>query len=149
MSWIADVIGNLIGAAHTAGWFGKSPTAPKPQGSTRHLELDNDFDSAVIRATARRAALDDLLKGQERRVAAVSAVFFQHDPIGINFEDNTDEYDPEARMIVAGLVQLSDPLSEDALAMMLAGVFEVMFGQYREPSLYLPIAAALRQKGLA
>ena len=26
----------------------------------------------------------------------VSAILFRHDPIGINFEYNTDEYDPEA-----------------------------------------------------
>ena len=25
----------------------------------------------------------------------VSKLLFQHDPIGINFEDNTDEYEPE------------------------------------------------------
>ncbi len=30
----------------------------------------------------------------------VSDILFRHDPIGINFEDNTDEYDPEARTIV-------------------------------------------------
>ena len=28
-----------------------------------------------------------------------SAVLFRHDPIGINFEDNTDEYDPEVGTI--------------------------------------------------
>ena len=31
---------------------------------------------------------------------AVSALLFQHDPIGINFGTNTDEYDPEARTIL-------------------------------------------------
>jgi hypothetical protein len=33
----------------------------------------------------------------------VTAVFFRHDPIGINFEDNTDEYEPEARTILPRL----------------------------------------------
>jgi hypothetical protein len=32
-----------------------------------------------------------------------SAVLFRHDPIGINFEDNTDEYDPEAGSILPRL----------------------------------------------
>ena len=30
----------------------------------------------------------------------VSAILFRNDPIGINFEDNTDEYDPEAGTIL-------------------------------------------------
>ena len=33
----------------------------------------------------------------------VSAILFRHDPIGINFEDNTDEYDPEAGTILPQL----------------------------------------------
>src|ERR1700681_4923451 len=32
-----------------------------------------------------------------------SAILFRHDPIGINFEDNTDEYDPEAGTILTRL----------------------------------------------
>jgi hypothetical protein len=32
-----------------------------------------------------------------------SAVLFRHDPIGINFEDNTDEYDPEVGTILPRL----------------------------------------------
>jgi len=34
--------------------------------------------------------------------AAITAVLFRHDPIGINFEINTDEYDPEAGTILHG-----------------------------------------------
>ena len=33
----------------------------------------------------------------------MSAIFFRHDPIGINFEDNTDEYDPEVGTILPRL----------------------------------------------
>jgi hypothetical protein len=33
----------------------------------------------------------------------VSAILFRHDPIGINFEDNTDEYDSEAGTILPRL----------------------------------------------
>jgi hypothetical protein len=34
---------------------------------------------------------------------AVSALLFRHDPIGINFEDNTDEYDLEVGTILPRL----------------------------------------------
>lgn len=35
--------------------------------------------------------------------AAVSAALFEDDPIGINFESNTDEYEPEAGTIIPRL----------------------------------------------
>jgi hypothetical protein len=34
---------------------------------------------------------------------AVSSLLFRHDPIGINFETNADEYDPEAGTILPRL----------------------------------------------
>ena len=34
---------------------------------------------------------------------AVAALLFRHDPVGINFEGNTDEYEPEARAILTRL----------------------------------------------
>jgi hypothetical protein len=43
----------------------------------------------------------------------LAAVFFRHDPIGINFDDNTDEYEPEARTILPRLRTCRS--SEDAL----------------------------------
>lgn len=33
----------------------------------------------------------------------VSEILFRHDPIGINFEENTDEYEPEAGTILPRL----------------------------------------------
>jgi hypothetical protein len=30
----------------------------------------------------------------------LSALFFRHDPIGINFENNSDEYEPEAGTVL-------------------------------------------------
>jgi hypothetical protein len=33
----------------------------------------------------------------------ISAILFRHDPIGINFDDNTDEYDAEAGTILGRL----------------------------------------------
>jgi len=34
---------------------------------------------------------------------SVSALLFRHDPIGINFEENTDEYEPEVGTILPRL----------------------------------------------
>jgi hypothetical protein len=36
-------------------------------------------------------------------VEEISQVLFASDPIGLDFEDNTAEYEPEARAIAAGL----------------------------------------------
>jgi hypothetical protein len=41
---------------------------------------------------------------------AVSKALFEDDPIGINFGDNTDEYDPEAGTVIP---RLSGAVSED------------------------------------
>ena len=34
---------------------------------------------------------------------SVAEILFRHDPIGINFEDNLDEYEPEVRTILPRL----------------------------------------------
>ena len=41
--------------------------------------------------------------------AKVSAVLFELDPMGINFESNTDEYEPEAGTIIPRLTEVSTP----------------------------------------
>ena len=43
-----------------------------------------------------------LLAGREKEVGTVEALLFRHDPIGINFGENTDEYRPEAETISYG-----------------------------------------------
>ena len=51
------------------------------------------------------------IEGENKRLKAkygslfdsITALLFRHDPIGINFEDNTDEYEPEARTILPRL----------------------------------------------
>jgi hypothetical protein len=44
------------------------------------------------------------LKGQYGELFdATAALLFRHDPIGINFEENVDEYEPEARTILPRL----------------------------------------------
>jgi hypothetical protein len=45
-----------------------------------------------------------LLKAKYRRLfEAVSEILFRNDPIGINFESNTDEYEPEVGTILPRL----------------------------------------------
>ena len=46
---------------------------------------------------------------------SVAALLFKHDPIGINFDDNTDEYESEARTILPRLRGCHS--AEDALRM--------------------------------
>lgn len=50
-----------------------------------------------------RAARDQVKKQYRDLFASVSAAMFRHDPIGINFETNTDEYDPEAGTVIPRL----------------------------------------------
>ncbi|WP_380168075.1 hypothetical protein [Jannaschia sp. R86511] len=54
------------------------------------------------RAAAVKAEGDErreLLAGQEADVFDLEALLFRHDPVGIAFKDNTDEYRPEAETI--------------------------------------------------
>lgn len=64
------------------------------------------------------------LAGHEPIVTRVSALLFEADPAGINFEDNTHEYDPEAKMIV---IRLLDGLPEPALQSAVHETFISMF----------------------
>ena len=52
---------------------------------------------------------------QRDLVAEVSQVLFRADPIGINFETNTDEYDAEAETIVIALPKAHGP--DDVMAL--------------------------------
>lgn len=72
----------------------------------------------------------------------VSALLFRHDPIGINFDTNTDEYDPEARTI---LPRLSQCQSEADVLRVVIEEFHVWFGDdIREDKVsYASIAAEI------
>ncbi len=57
-----------------------------------------EVSDEVARAQQDRAAA--IAKGGlEPTVGMLEALLFRHDPIGLNFEDNTDEYRPEAETI--------------------------------------------------
>ena len=42
-------------------------------------------------------------RDMQQLIAEVEAILFRHDPIGIGFADNTDEYRPEAESILPRL----------------------------------------------
>lgn len=65
------------------------------------------WEAEVLRARDERLAK---LRGQEALVQEVSAILFAADPIGINDEENTDEYDPEAQSIVLRLPTVTSVL---------------------------------------
>ncbi len=44
-----------------------------------------------------------LSRAYKELLVEVSGILFRHDPIGINFDDNTDEYDSEAETILPRL----------------------------------------------
>lgn len=73
---------------------------------------------------------------------AVSAILFRHDPIGINFEENTDEYDHEARTI---LPRLRSCQSEADVCAVVIEEFARWFGEdiSRDKPSYKPIAAEI------
>lgn len=70
----------------------------------------------------------------------ISAILFRHDLIGINFEDNTDEYDPEAGTI---LTRLSDNLSLEQTRVIVHEEFVRWFGRETAgpPERYASVAA--------
>jgi hypothetical protein len=54
-------------------------------------------------AAQARQTRQQLLTGQEGLVASIEDLLFRHDPIGINFDHNTDEYRSEAETITLRL----------------------------------------------
>ena len=106
--------------------------------SNRAKKLDWDkVREDVVQAKGERAAK---LKGQEDIVEAVEALLFERDPIGINFEENTDEYRPEAETIV---IRLRDAASDQDAARIVYEEFVRWFDPTTagSPDKYRPIAA--------
>ncbi|MEQ7010407.1 hypothetical protein ABN028_29940 [Actinopolymorpha sp. B17G11] len=70
-----------------------------------------------IQAEVRRARQSRFEQTVTQRdlVDSVSQILFRADPVGINFETNTDEYDAEAETIVIGLPNTHGPEDVNAL----------------------------------
>jgi hypothetical protein len=71
----------------------------------RQKRLPEDVQWERIQAEVRTAKQSRCEQTVTQRdlVDAVSQILFRADPIGINFETNADEYEPEAETIVIGL----------------------------------------------
>src|SRR5215475_14022516 len=76
-------------------------------------EPTSDPDLIVPRVMADRAQRERAVVGREDLVSCIEALLFDDDPIGINFETNTDEYRAEAQTIV---VRLPEATSEEDVA---------------------------------
>lgn len=60
-------------------------------------------EEVVPRIAAAKEERLRLLAGQEALVASIEALLFEHDPVGISFETNSDEYRSEAETITLRL----------------------------------------------
>ena len=86
----------------------------------------NEFPPEVAERIDRaRAARREVQEKDPIFFAAVSGAMFEHDPIGINFEDNTDEYDAEAGTVIP---RLQSCLSAEDVALVLHEEFQAWFG---------------------
>ena len=82
-------------------------TDPAPSDQA---ETDRYWREVIVpRVAAARAEREHVLVGREDLVSRVEALLFYEDPIGINFDTNTDEYLPEAQTIVIRLPEATSP----------------------------------------
>jgi hypothetical protein len=82
-------------------------TDPAPSD---RAETDRYWREVIVpHVAAARAEREHVLVGREDLVSRVEALLFYEDPIGINFDTNTDEYRPEAQTIVIRLPEATSP----------------------------------------
>ena len=72
-----------------------------------------------------RVEIEQVRQSAPQFFEAVSRAMFEHDPIGINYENNTDEYDAEAGTVIPRLDSCN---SADAVATVLHEEFSKWFG---------------------
>ena len=70
---------------------------------TRVSQEDKDWERKKVEIEAAKRQRFAQTATQRDLVTEVSRILFEADPIGINFESNTDEYDSEAETVVIGL----------------------------------------------
>ena len=75
---------------------------------------------------ARQNIYKEIREQQPAFFKSVSDLMFEHDPIEINFETNTDEYDPEAGTVI---YRLPTANNEDDVLDILHQEFVVWFGE--------------------
>ena len=62
---------------------------------------------AKLKSRVRRMQRAILRRRYKKLFDDVAEIFFRHDPIGINFEHNTDEYEPEVGTVLPRLRRCS------------------------------------------
>lgn len=73
-----------------------------------------------------------------RRYYDLLGIFFRHDPVGINFEENVDEYAPEVETVLPRIAEVD---GVESLADLLYSEFDEWFSGAAGPrERYLPIA---------
>jgi hypothetical protein len=101
---------------------------------------DRDLPPEVLaRVNRDRAARESVRRQDPQFFEAVSNLMFLRDPIGIKFETNTDEYDPEAGTIIPRLERCA---SSDDVVVVLHEEFTQWFGVETagDRSLYVELA---------
>jgi len=81
-------------------------------------------DELLSRRAALRGAFGDALYDE------LLTILFRHDPAGINFDWNTDEYEPEVDTILPRLHRCAD--AEDARCMIFAELTHWFAGDFDE-----------------
>jgi hypothetical protein len=71
-----------------------------------------------------RANREELKRAYGAFYEEISALLFEHDPMGINFSDNTDEYEPEVDLILPCLSRACDAVDVQRIV---HEIFERMF----------------------
>ena len=90
-------------------------------------DLDEDWNKVIVpRVQAAKVERLRLLVGQEDRVAQLEDLLFALDPVGLNFDTNTDEYRSEAETIT---VRLPEATSEAELLRIIHEEFCQWFGK--------------------
>lgn len=82
---------------------------------TQASQADTDWERTKVELEAAKRRRLAQTATQRKLVTEVSRILFEADPVGINFESNTDEYDAEAETIVIALPRARD--AEDVRAL--------------------------------
>lgn len=103
----------------------------------RRRRLSREWSQISARVEAAGVVRREALLGQEADVEWLEALLFAVDPIGINFESNTDEYRPEAETIT---LRRSEASSLDDVRRIVYEELMSWFGQAGPPDLCERIA---------
>jgi hypothetical protein len=85
-------------------------------------DIPSELTEAILQTQAER---EQVRQAHPALFAAVSGAMFRHDPVEINYQFNTDEYDAEAGTVIP---RLKDCASSDELASVLHEEFVRWFG---------------------